>query len=176
MYDRAYIDYLVYFHCERDYFECHEVLEEHWKKDSPKDRKKYWVGLIQIAVGLYHQRRGNFTGALKTISNAINLLGNERQAVHKLGLHSEELLKQLTIRKNEIEAEQSYYSFNLPIVDEELVSICQNRCKNSQYLWGQESDVSNEELIHKHTKRDRTEVIKERKLQLEIRKNARNTK
>ncbi|PAD68333.1 hypothetical protein CHH83_14265, partial [Bacillus sp. 7586-K] len=33
MYDQEYIDFLVHFHCDRDYFECHEILEEHWKKD-----------------------------------------------------------------------------------------------------------------------------------------------
>lgn len=170
MYDRAYIDYLIYFHCERDYFECHEVLEEHWKNDPTKERKKYWVGLIQIAVGLYHQRRGNFRGALKMISNAILLLENDRQAVKKLGLHSEQLIKQLTKRKNEIEVKQSYYSFNLPILDKELLRICQNRCKNTQYIWGQASDLANEYLIHKHTKRDRTEVIDERIQQLKIRR------
>lgn len=52
LYPKAYIDYLVYFHGLRDYFECHEVLEEHWKKDDKAERKKYWVGLIQIAVAL----------------------------------------------------------------------------------------------------------------------------
>jgi uncharacterized protein len=176
MYDRAYIDYLIYFHCERDYFECHEVLEEHWKIDPPKDRKDYWVGLIQIAVGLYHQRRGNFAGALRMISNAIQLLENDPQGVQNLGLHSEELIKQLKKRKNEIVNEHSYYSFNLPIFDNELLTTCQNLCNDSQKIWGHASDFSNEYLINKHTKRNRTGVIKERKHQLALRKISRNSK
>jgi predicted metal-dependent hydrolase len=175
-YDRAYINYLIYFHCERDYFECHEVLEEHWKSDPPKKRKKYWVGLIQIAVGLYHQRRGNFVGALRMISNAIQLLENDQQAVLNLGLQSDTLIIQLKKRKKEILDNLDYYSFNLPIIDKELIKYCQDRCLRSQESWGQPSDLSNEYLIHKHKNRNRSDVIEERKQQLELRKNARESK
>jgi predicted metal-dependent hydrolase len=176
MYDRAFIDYLLHFHCERDYFECHEVLEEHWKTDPPKMRKKYWVGLIQVAVGLYHQRRGNFTGALRMISNSIQLLENDRQAIEKLGLHSEELIKELKKRKNEILDKRSYYSFNIPINDQELLHICQMQCKDSHKLWGKDSDLSDEYLIHKHIKRNRSTVIEERYQQLELRRRSRNSR
>ena len=31
-YPEAYTDYLCYFHGARDYFECHEVMEEYWKE------------------------------------------------------------------------------------------------------------------------------------------------
>jgi predicted metal-dependent hydrolase len=176
MYDRAFIDYLLHFHCERDYFECHEVLEEHWKAEPPKKRKKYWVGLIQIAVGLYHQRRGNFTGALRMISNSIQLLENDRQAIDKLGLHSEELIKELKNRKNEILDKRSYYSFNIPIIDQELLHICQMQCKDSHKVWGKDSDLSDEYLIHKHIKRNRSAVIEERFQQLELRRRSRNSR
>lgn len=175
VYDRAYIDYLIYFHCDRDYFECHEVLEEHWKSDPPKQRKKYWVGLIQVAVGLYHQRRRNFAGALRMMTNAIELLENDQQAVRNLGLQSELLLKQLEKRKKEIENNQDYYSFDLPICDEKLLAYCQQLCLDSKILWGQTSDLSNEYLIHKHMKRNRTDVIEERRQQLERRKNQRKS-
>ena len=36
VYPEAYIEYLMYFHGNRDYFECHEVLEEYWKEVSPR--------------------------------------------------------------------------------------------------------------------------------------------
>ncbi|WP_313639078.1 DUF309 domain-containing protein, partial [Paenibacillus sp.] len=29
-YEPLYLEYLVYFNRDRDYFECHEVLEELW--------------------------------------------------------------------------------------------------------------------------------------------------
>lgn len=173
MYDKEYIDFLVHFHCDRDYFECHEILEEHWKKDPPKKRKSYWVGLIQIAVGLYHQRRGNFAGALKMISNALRILTKEQLALSELGLHSNDLLKQLKIRKAEILEEKAYYSINLPISDENLLALCMQKCEIQQIPWGKESNLTDDDLIHKHKNRDRKEVIEERLKQLAMRKEKR---
>ncbi len=45
MYPNAYLDYLVYFHGHRDYFECHEVLEEYWKKDQA-GKKRFSLGCL----------------------------------------------------------------------------------------------------------------------------------
>ncbi len=50
VYPEAYVAFLHEFHTTRDYFECHEILEEYWKEDPPEQRKEYWVGLIQLAV------------------------------------------------------------------------------------------------------------------------------
>lgn len=166
MYDDAYIHYLVHFHGDRDYFECHEVLEEHWKEDLPHERKNYWVGLIQIAVGLYHQRRGNFKGALKMINSAINLLTIDQTSITKLGLQAKELLLQLEKVKREIIEHKPYKSFMLPIVDETLKTKCIQECKRRGLIWGQESNLADQFLLHKHSKRDRTDVIRERELNL----------
>ncbi len=174
MFDRAYINYLIHFHCDRDYFECHEVLEEHWKKDALQDRKKYWVGLIQISVALYHQRRGNFSGALKMISNAIRIIENEQNHIEKLGLHSDQLIKLLTTRKKEIQQQLPYKSFNLPIKNQELMKECLLICKEKGMEWGVESNLTNNDLIDKHIRRNRTDVIKERLFQLEKRKTERS--
>ncbi len=86
MYPKAYIDYLVEFHATRDYFECHEILEEFWKEDPPKKRKRYWVGFIQLAVALYHHRRQNTAGAKRLMANSIRILQAEHRAVEDLGL------------------------------------------------------------------------------------------
>lgn len=176
MFERAYIDYLLHFHCDRDYFECHEVLEEHWKKDAPQDRKKYWVGLIQIAVALYHHRRGNFNGALKMISSAIAILENEQEQIEKLGLHNDHLIQLLQKRKNEIQNHLPYLSINLPIVNKELMDECIMLCNRKGLEWGVESNLTNKELIHKHIRRNRTDVINERLYQLEKRKKNRSVK
>ncbi|HZH58428.1 MAG TPA: DUF309 domain-containing protein [Metabacillus sp.] len=176
MFERAYIDYLLHFHCDRDYFECHEVLEEHWKKDAPKDRKKYWVGLIQIAVALYHHRRGNFNGALKMISNAITILENEHEHIKKLGLHSDHLIHLLQKRKKDIQNHLPYSSIDLPIVNKELMDECLTICNKKGVEWGIESNLTNKELIHKHMRRNRTDVINERLYQLEKRKKNRSVK
>ncbi|MDQ0232906.1 DUF309 domain-containing protein [Metabacillus malikii] len=165
-YDIEYINFLLQFHCERDYFECHEILEEFWKKNPVNHRNDYLVGLIQMSVGLYHQRRGNYAGALKMITNSIHILHKEKIIFPKLGLDYDKLLKALEKRKLEIMNHQAYYSFDLPIVDKSLLEHCKTLAKESQRNWGETSDLSNEYILHKHMKRDRTEVIQEREKQL----------
>lgn len=48
----------------QEYFDCHETLEELWKDYAKPDREAI-QGIIQIAVGYYHLKRGNYKGALK---------------------------------------------------------------------------------------------------------------
>jgi predicted metal-dependent hydrolase len=156
MYPEAYIRYLIHFHTDRDYFECHEILEEHWKKDG---YKKVWVALIQIAVALYHHRRGNDQGALRMMQKARSLIEKEQQAIHELGLDEQRLAKQLERYMERIVRNKAYESIELPIRDETLRKICQTICEKQGLTWGQASDLNNAYLIHKHKLRDRTEVI-----------------
>ncbi len=48
----------------KEYFDCHETLEELWKDYQAPDREAI-QGIIQIAVGYYHLRRSNQAGTLK---------------------------------------------------------------------------------------------------------------
>ncbi|EGL81670.1 protein of unknown function DUF309 [Caldalkalibacillus thermarum TA2.A1] len=163
MYPKAYVDYLVHFHGSRDYFECHEVLEEYWK--SQPHREKVWVGLIQLAVGLYHHRRGNFNGAAKMLASARQILGKEKAAVQKLGLDPSTLLKQISERLNDVQQRKAYTSLNLPITDHQLLQHCRQICQEKNLTWGKGSDPDNALLIHKHKLRDRSDVIREREWQ-----------
>ena len=70
-YPEAYIDYLLYFHAQRDYFECHEVMEELWLEEG---RNMLCQGLLQAAVGLHHWRNDNYSGAMKLFDQALNKL------------------------------------------------------------------------------------------------------
>lgn len=67
-YDPLYIEFVYYFNERRDYFECHEVLEELWLKEA---RSLLYQGLLQVAVGLYHHRNGNLGGAVKLFAGAL---------------------------------------------------------------------------------------------------------
>lgn len=169
MYPNAYIEYLVHFHGNRDYFECHEVLEEHWKEDQPKERKAYWVGLIQIAVGLYHHRRNNWNGAQRMMTNALSILDKEKEALSVLGLDPEKTTMLLRKKVKEIQNKVPYQSIDLPISDKNLLKECIEYCKKHQTPWGSVSDMNDEFLLHKHTRRDRSEVITERKKSLALR-------
>ncbi|CAH1215057.1 DUF309 domain-containing protein [Paenibacillus sp. JJ-223] len=70
-YEPLYIDYLIYFNRDQDYFECHEALEELWLE---KDRDALYKGLLQVAVGLYHFRNGNLRGGRMMLQSALQLL------------------------------------------------------------------------------------------------------
>jgi len=48
----------------REYFECHEVLENAWRAEKGPIRELYRA-ILQVAVGYYHIQRGNYIGARK---------------------------------------------------------------------------------------------------------------
>ncbi|MEK8126316.1 DUF309 domain-containing protein [Paenibacillus filicis] len=73
-YDRLYVLFVYYFNIERDYFECHEVMEELWLEEG---RNTLYQGLLQVAVGLYHYRNGNTGGAVKLLTAALEKLDRE---------------------------------------------------------------------------------------------------
>ncbi|MCY8174036.1 DUF309 domain-containing protein [Bacillus inaquosorum] len=173
MYPKAYIDYLVEFHASRDYFECHEILEEYWKDDPPNQREMYWVGFIQLAVALYHHRRKNTAGAKRLMANSIRILQAEKQAVECLGLDHSRLLELMQSVYEQIEMGSSYKSIMLPIKDEKLEEACRVECKKKEYTWGQPSTLTDTFLIDKHRLRDRTDVILEREKEIERRKKSR---
>ncbi|MBD8070314.1 DUF309 domain-containing protein [Bacillus sp. PS06] len=164
-YPQEYINYLVHFHGDRDYFECHEELEELWKQDPKEERKDHLVAFIQIAVALYHQRRGNFNGAYKMMSNAITIIEKKKEAVTHSGLHPAKLLTLLNDRLTDIENSVSYKSFNLPINDSKLVEVCKKKCESLGLEWGSIRPVEDVNIIDKHKRRDRSDVIAEREKQ-----------
>lgn len=55
---------------EREFFDCHETLETIWREFHGAERE-FIQGIIQIAVGYYHHRRGNQTGALKLLNRGL---------------------------------------------------------------------------------------------------------
>lgn len=51
------------------YFEAHEILEDFWLHYSGPDRR-FYQGLIQVAVAAHHYTRGNILGAERVASSA----------------------------------------------------------------------------------------------------------
>lgn len=115
-YDPLYVQYLHYFNVERDYFECHEVMEELWMEEG---RDPLCQGLLQVAVGLYHARNDNVSGSIKLFSQAIDKLA--RYPEHRLGIDlaamiadSEQYLNKLRDNK---ETPFPFYDLNIRITD-----------------------------------------------------------
>lgn len=67
-YDPRYLAGVVLFNAG-DYFEAHEVWEDLWA-ESHGDRRRFFQGLIQAAVGLCHFGNGNLRGAAKLYRSA----------------------------------------------------------------------------------------------------------
>lgn len=170
MYPQAYIHYLVHFHGDRDYFECHELLEEHWK-NSKQDKHSLWVGLILLAVSNYHHRRENKAGAARTLAKAIDIfIQKHEQLMEHAGIDSDELLHMLKQREVDIQNNLPYTSLNLPIADPDLIKRCQRICLKKGIVWGQESNPLRVDLINRHSQRDRSEVTEEREKALDFKK------
>lgn len=170
-YPDAYVQYLVHFHGDRDWFECHEILEEYWK-DHPNDkRSRTWVGLIQVAVGLYHQRRGNRAGAMKMLESAERNL--DLIEMSGLGLDPERTIQLIQQRRQEVELSDEMKPFvdlNLPIVDPILMQQCIAICRELGTEWQAASRMEEPELLHRHTLRDRSDVIEARRVEAERRR------
>ncbi|MFK7691949.1 DUF309 domain-containing protein [Paenibacillus sp. HJGM_3] len=172
-YPEAYLLYLAHFHGDRDWFECHELLEEYWKSKPADGYSRTWVGLIQIAVGLYHERRGNRSGAVKMLQASLGNL--RREALAELGLDADETIRRVQTRLYEVESgtPAEFRDMNLPISDAGLLHQCIGLCDRLGMTWEAPSRLEDPELIHRHTRRDRTDVIEARRTEAERRRRQR---
>lgn len=55
---------------EGRYWECHETLETLWRAE-PRPVRDLYQGILQVGVGFYHLRRGNYAGAVKVLSRGL---------------------------------------------------------------------------------------------------------
>ena len=68
-YDARYLAGVMFFN-ERDFFQAHEVWEDLWADTQGADHR-FYQGLIQAAVGLYHFGNGNVRGAVKLFHSSL---------------------------------------------------------------------------------------------------------
>ena len=60
---------------EREYFDCHDVLEELWSEAMSEERNLY-QGLLHAAVSLFHLSEGNPAGARKMHASSLKYLAD----------------------------------------------------------------------------------------------------
>lgn len=58
---------------QRQYYACHDTLEALWIEAVEPD-KKFYQGILQVAVGIYHLGNQNWRGAVILIGEGINRL------------------------------------------------------------------------------------------------------
>ncbi|MBU8916302.1 DUF309 domain-containing protein [Bacillus sp. FJAT-29953] len=162
MYPKEYIEFLSHFHGDRDYFECHEILEDFWKGSDPGNKESIWVGFILLAVSAYHHRRENFNGAQRTLEKAITIISDQSSLLPDLGLDDRLFLQTIKEHLIRLQNREEYKSMNLPISDPELLQACMKLCDEKGFDWQRESDLSDLQIVHRHKLRDRSSVIAER--------------
>lgn len=156
-YPQPYIEYLIQFHATRDYFECHELLEEYWKERPHDETSELWVACIQIAVAQYHERRGKRRGAQLMYQSALNKLAKHDSG--QIGLEHESLLVLLQVRVKACMTYDEYVDLSLPFADQSLLTYCREQANARNLVWSRSSDEVSEDIIYRHTRRDRSEVI-----------------
>lgn len=166
-YPDSYVSYLALFHGSRDYFECHEVMEEYWKEQGDSAYRPIWHGLIQVAVALYHQRRGNMNGAQKMMASALdNLRG---QPVGELGIDAAALLEALSRRLEAIGAHAPYEPLDIPLSDPRLSAQIAELTGGGDSRYAPEDEYA-PAIRDKHLVRDRSEVVAQRRAAWEQRR------
>ncbi len=167
-YPIAYVDYLTAFHAERDFFECHEILEEYWKAHPDDPERNGYHALIQIAVGAYHRRRGNRAGAVKMWSSARRTWEHVNE--ERFGMGAGELDVLLANLIAETQSDRPYRDFELPLRDASLLETAKEQCSRRGLRWGAPSPDEDAALLHKHMLRDRSDVIEARAAELQRRR------
>ena len=150
-----YVDFCNYFNGTQDYFECHEVLEEYWKEIAPGDKEHVLVGLIQLATGMYHWRRNNFSGATKSLTKSFHNIERNEQSIFLKPLNLSLLKKQLLQSISQVEQHKPFHSFKIDIDNSELKKLVDKRIL-------EQPKADEHFLLHKHMLRDRTEILEAR--------------
>ncbi|SFX17980.1 hypothetical protein SAMN04487866_10233 [Thermoactinomyces sp. DSM 45891] len=102
LYPDLYVRFLYEFHETRDYFECHELLEDLWMEEA---REPFYQGLLQIAVGLFHHRNENIGGARKMFDLALQKLAYYPN--HWMGIDVRQTRQKVSIVKEKMEQDPS---------------------------------------------------------------------
>jgi len=105
---------------EEEFFECHEVLEELWT-NIHDDSRKFYQGLIQASVALFHFGNGNLGGARKVYLSSRKYLlayGPEYQ-----GLNLEKFLADMAFCFEELTESHETYPEHVALRDERIPKI-----------------------------------------------------
>lgn len=57
----------------REFYACHDTLEALWI-EAMEPRRKFYQGILQIAVGYYHLLNGNWRGAVMLLGEGLSRL------------------------------------------------------------------------------------------------------
>ncbi|MDF0552901.1 DUF309 domain-containing protein [Kamptonema sp. UHCC 0994] len=84
---------------DREFYACHDTLEALWMEAS-EPQKRFYQGILQIAVALYHLGNRNWRGAVILLGEGINRLNYYQPTYAEINVedligHSAKLLSAL---------------------------------------------------------------------------------
>jgi predicted metal-dependent hydrolase len=173
MMDRALFEYapqhelyFVHFHTDYNYFLCHELGEELWKKEQSPLTKDAWLVLTKVAVVMYHWRRGAWIGAQKVWEHTQALLADAQ--LIRVGI--DELKFAVLWEKigTHIASGTPYVPIQLPICDKHLLENARSRVqyiqmrKDKNFPKWMGADTAPDAVRYMHRMRDRSEIIEAR--------------
>lgn len=157
LYHPYFVNFIVYFNENQDFFECHEVLEDYWNEFPSRTKDHPLTAYILLATGLYHWRRGNERGALRTLRKALAKLRMipEQNSLFAKGIDFSVLCNHVQNSVQSIEVHQPFTSFSIDMTSAKLRALVEMEKPRMQLL-----PFGSDAIIHKHKLRDRSDVIR----------------
>ena len=96
---------------QQEFYACHDTLEAVWVEADEAD-KRFYQGILQVAVGCYHLSNDNLRGAIILLGEAVRRLRDYLPEYE--GIDVEELLQQaiaLLQALQQLNPEQTSYFF-----------------------------------------------------------------
>ncbi|WP_203246426.1 DUF309 domain-containing protein [Sporosarcina beigongshangi] len=151
-----FVQFIVYFNNNQDYFECHEVLEEYWKSIPLSDKEHPLATYILLATGMYHWRRNNFTGASRTLHKVAKRLPTFSES-DRNEINFQQLITHVNESVKRVEKKYPFESFPFAITSPALQAKVELARQSMTLL-----PFGSEAVIHKHMRRDRSDILRER--------------
>lgn len=121
MLEEAYIEYIELFN-ERDFYDCHEVLEELWL-DYEGPARKYYQGLIHLASAYLLLLRGKMPGCRARFLSTLKYFADYPDTY--MGLHLAPLRENVTLWLERLDAcpageQVAYRDADVPVLQLDL--------------------------------------------------------
>lgn len=79
---------------QQQFYACHDTLEAIWV-DAPETDKRFYQGILQVAVGCYHLSNDNLRGAIILLGEAVRRLCDYQPDYEEINV--EQLLEQTMV-------------------------------------------------------------------------------
>lgn len=152
-----FVKFIIYFNDNQDFFECHEVLEDYWNSIPERNKEHPLTSYILLSTGMYHWRRGNSIGALRTIKKAQQKMASMVSVASEFteGIDFDDLIKNIDNVVLAIEDNRPFKSFSIKVLSPEILRLVADVVPTLELL-----PHGSERVIHKHLLRDRSEIIR----------------